>query len=801
MGNFAQDLRHGLRVLRKSPGLTFLAILTLSLAVGLNTALASLLRPFFFSLPPIADAHRVAAVWSANPRLGMELSPASYPDYADWKSLNRSFLQLTAYSYIEFEMPGGAERVSLRGKSVDFNFFELLGVKPVLGRLIGQSDAAPGAPLAVVISEGLWKRRFAADPRVLSRIMLLDEASYTIVGVVPADFYYPVAGDDVWVLLRPEAAGDRARRRLSVIGLFRPGVDSAQAQPDFDRIATQLEQAYPATNSGWRVLVRSLRDESNKKTANATFLLYGPVFLILLIACGNVSNLLLAQATARRAEMAVRLTLGATRARLVRQLLSEALILSTAAGALGLLVAYWGIRLLRALFSQASPLLANQIRWDVNVLGFGILLAVLTPLFFALAPALSAARGDLSNALRDASPSATGGRLSARSRGATLSLQVALVLVLVHLTIMLTKATSALESVNVPCQPENLLVLSVQEKRSARGQASTALPVMQILDEISQVAGVEIAAATNLLPGPGRSRPTIESMLLEGESAPSAQAASRIAVTPGYFRAACLSLVAGRGFTADEVTHDAPEVIVSEAAAKRFWPGQNPLGRRFRFPGREKGIRWLTVVGVSTNLTRQPEIAAMLPALFVPFTGQETTTVFLARTRGIAEAILPATKAAVWRAKGNVAVEAASVRSLVDQQLEGSKLIKNFMAALGVIAGMLAMAGVYGVTSYSVAQRTREIGVRIALGASRRRILRLVLLGGLRVAAIGIVFGLPVAVAAMLALSKELGQTGATNPWFLPVSAAVMLATTLAACFFPARRATAIQPMAALRHE
>lgn len=801
MGDFAQDLRHGLRVLRKSPGLTVLAVATLSLAIGLNTSVASLLRPIIFSLPPIADPHQVAAIWSSNPRSGTERSATSYADYADWKSLNRSFLQLSAYSGAEFELQLGAERVSIRGQNVDFNYFDLLGAKPLLGRLIQQSDGASGAPPVAVISEGIWKRSFAADTRVLGRTILLDETGYVLVGVVPADFYYPVAGNDVWVPLRADSTGDRARRKLFVVGRFRPGLRSAQAQVDFDRIATQLDQAHPATNSGWRVLVRSLSDESNKKTANVTLLLYGPVFLILLIACGNVSNLLLAQATSRRAEIAVRLTLGASRGRLVRQLLSEALILSTAAGALGLLAAYWGVSLLRALFSQASPLLASQIRWDINVLALGLLLAVLTPLFFALAPALSAARGDVSNALRDASPGATGGRPSARSRGTTLSLQIAVLLVLVHLTVMLTKAMAALESVNVPCQPGTLLVLNVQEKRANHGRGTSALPVDQILNEISQVPNVEITAATNLLPGPVGTRGNLANILIEGESSTSSQAVARIAITPGYFRATCVSLIAGRQFGPDEVNQDAPVVMVSEAAANRFWPGQNPLGKRIRFMDREQGAAWLTVVGVSANLMREKELAAIRPAVFVPVGTQDSARVFLARVRGNAETAIPAVKAAVWRVRQDVVVEAATVRSLVDQQLQGSNLIKDFMATLGLIAGALAMAGVYGVTSYTVAQRTREIGVRMALGASRRKIFRLVMSGALRVAAIGVGLGLPIAVVAMVGLSKELGLLGATSPWLLPVSATVIVATTLAACLFPAHRATAIEPTAALRHE
>ena len=803
MQSLGQDLRFGARMLMKQPGFTLIAVLTLALGIGANTTMFSVVNAVVLRPLPYPEAARLVRLWESNPARGLSESSTSAPNFVDWRKQQTVCEQLAAYEFATFNLTGGNEPQRVAALSVTTNLFSTLGVRPALGRDFLPAEEQAGRQRVVILSDGLWQRRFGADATLTGRQLQLNGESYTVVGVMPPRFEL-TPGTEVWTPLLSDPArqpwrADRTNHNLHVIGRLKPDVSVAQAQAVLNVVAQQLEQQYPKSNAGWGVRLRTLHDWLVPEPARRSVLmLFAAVGFVLLIACANVAHLLLARATRRRRELAVRVALGASRGRVLRQLLTESLLLALLGGVAGALLALWSTELIRVSTTLNVPRLAET-RLDARVLGFSFLMTLLTGLLFGLAPAWQASRLNLNEILR------TGGRGDGRQglRGALVVAEVALALVLLIGAGLMLRSFARLQNVPLGFAPENVLALQISLPGARYGERAARVNFYdELLERLRAVPGVTDAAAVTQPPLAGGGGWALE-VMLEGHEAMSAGAkwsAATFAITPRYFQTLGIPLLAGRDFTAQDRGAAPLNVIVNEAFAHRCWPQENALGKRFRTSAFDA---FATVIGVVGNVRHASLAEEGAPAFYFAYgsLGMPALTI-LVRTVAPPETLAPALRAQVYALDRELPVY--NVRTLMQlvANAAGSARFQTWLLGLfGGVALVLAAIGLYGVMACTVTQRTQELGVRMALGARADDVRALILKEGLRLSLLGVVIGLGLASGLTRFLKSLLYQVSATDALTFALIPLLLVSVTALACYVPARRATKVDPLVALRHE
>jgi putative ABC transport system permease protein len=811
MSDLWHDLRYGFRMLWKKPGFTVMAVLALSLGIGANTAIFSVVNAVLLRPLPYAQSDRLALIWTASQESKVQEGSSSYPDVADWQAANQAFEGIAAFRTNGFTLTGAGEPERIDAARVSASFFSLLGVNPVLGRDFRSEEEKPGGEHVVILSHGLWQRRFGSDPKIVGQTLTLSGQSFTVIGVLPADFSFPIGLNkaEMWatIALEGDNLHERGARSTQVLARLKPGVTLEQAQGELDRIAQHLATQYPDTNATRSPYLVALQEQLVGKIRPALWILLGAVGFVLLIGCSNVANLLLARAASRQKEIAIRLALGASRWRVVRQLLTESLLLALMACIAGLLLATWGIDLLVALSPNNLPNL-NEIHLDGRVLAFTLLVSLATGLIFGLAPALKATKPKLIETLKEGSRGATAGLGRQRLRGLLVVTEMALALVLLISAGLLIKSFWRLTSVNPGFDPENVLSLrlSLPQIKYKEDYQRVAF-VQQVLDRIKALPGVKSAAFVTPAPFSGNNLSSNFSIAGRPTPPPDKEPLAWLrGATPDYFRTMNIPLIRGRQFTEQDQKGGTGVVIINEAMAREYWPNQDPIGQRLVKVG----------VGVDDNEPTEWEIIGVVgdvkhlrldvdpkPEMYMPHRQQAWNWGhFVVRTTADPAALANTIRQQVLavdpdQAVSNVEPLTKSIAGTVAQP-------RFYMLLLVIFAGVgltLTVIGIYGVISYSVTERTHEIGIRMALGAQAADILRMVVGEGMTYALGGIVIGLAGAFVVTRLLASLLYGISASDPLtFVGVSALAMFIALLA-CYIPARRSTRVDPMIALRYE
>ena len=812
METLLRDVRYGIRSLLKRPGFTAIAVITLALGIGANTAIFSVVNAVLLRPLPYANAERLFVPWGSRGDLKNH-TVVSYPDFVDWQAQTKTLEHVAAYNQSGTLLrEGDAEPELIVGAAVSADLFPLLSVAPILGRPFSRADDQPNAPAVIVLGYGLWQRRFNADPNIVGRQIKIGSMSASVLGVLPEGFRFPARATKT-EFLRPLAPtlGDRTQRRsaysLRVVARLKPDVTAAAAESEMRTIGTQLEQQYP--DEGFRLGARliSLHEELTWGARTPLLVLLGAVGFVLLIACANVANLLLARAAARHREMAIRAALGAGRRRVVRQLLTESLLLSLVGGALGLLVAWWGVHLLLAASPLNVPL--KDVGLDTNVLAFTAAVSVLTGVIFGLAPALQASRADLQDALKEGGRNAAGGSVRNRVRAVLVVVEVALSLVLLVGAGLLGKSFLLLSEVRPGFEPEHVLTtdLSLAKAKYPQPEQQQA-GFAEIVRRAAAIPGVEAAAVIYPLPFGGDSN--AGTFLIAGRPAlrPEDKPVSNHRImSPDYFRALNIPLSRGRPFDERDTQHAPPVLIVNETFARRYFAGKEALGQHIIIEG-ESGDNVVPpareIIGIVGDVRHEGLDTESGPEYYVPYTqAPEAFMSLVVRTStdnpgSLAGSVRDAIK---QMDKDQYVAAIQPMTKLVADSVARRRFNALLTGLFAIVALLLASVGIFGVLNYTVAQRTQEIGLRVALGAQTRDVLRLVLGQGLRM----ILFGLALGLVASLALTRVLGGmlfgVTPTDPvTFVGVS--LLLATVaLLACYIPARRAAKVDPLVALRYE
>ncbi|MCH8948204.1 MAG: ABC transporter permease [Acidobacteria bacterium] len=820
--SFWQDVRYGLRMLRKNPGFTAVAVLSLALGIGANTTIFSLFNALLLRPLPGRNPGALATVYTSGSS-GSLYSASSYPDYLDYRDRSEAFSELAASTFTPMLLSGAGLNDRIIGETVTGNYFETFGVTALYGRTFTSAEDQPGAAPVVVLSHGLWQRLFGSDPAVVGETLKLNGQPVTIIGIAPKEFTGSIRGVslELWVpfsnapLLMPRRnlIERRGARGLFLFGRLKPGYTAEQAQSNLRVIGQQLYEAHPNewTNKKGQPRVVSVLPESQSRVppvargALLGFLgmLLVVVGLVLLIACANVANLLLARAGARRREIAVRLALGAGRGRLVRQLLTESLLLSLLAGVAGVLLAVWTSRLLMAFQPPLSFSLALDLGFDYRVLAFAFGVTLATGIIFGLAPALQATKPNLVVALKEVGAGGAGGYRRSYLRNGLVVTQVALSVLLLAGAGLFLRSLANAGTIDVGFDPENVLLVSLDLGLQGYDEVRGRVFYQQLQERLEKHPQIESASVARSLPlGLGGARRTVA---IEGyQPAPGEDMEHHFNVVgPRYFETLRIPIVRGRSFT-DQDSKNAPGVvIVNQAFARRFWPGENPIGKRLTAQNPQDEYP-LEIVGVAKSgkyitLGEDPR-----PYIYYPHRQQfyQPAMDLLVRATGNPSALTDAVRGEVRALDPTLA--AYSVRTLTEHM--GVSLLPVRMAAtllgiFGFLALVLAAVGIYGVMSYAVSQRTHEIGIRMALGAQPRDILRSVIGQGMMLVLIGVVIGLAVALAVTRFLTFLLYGISATDPATFAGVSLLLAAVALLACYIPARRATKVDPMVALRYE
>jgi putative ABC transport system permease protein len=804
--SFVQDVRYALRLLRRSPGFTAVALLTLALGIGATTTMFTIVNGVLLRPLPYPDPERLVRLHLANPAQDILDGALSPPDFEEWRTTARSFSSMAAYQALPVTLTVPGEPTELKVAIVAGAFFETLRTPPRLGRALGPDDLQRGRPYAL-ISERLWTTRFNANPAVLGQTLSVFNRAYTITGVMPSQFRYPAADTDLWLpraTLNAQVIGpdNRQQRVLEVIGRLADGASVEQAQAELNTLAARLAGQFADTNAGWdTATVVPLRTKLVGDVSTALLVVLTMVGVTLLIGCVNLANLMLARGPARAAEIVIRSALGAGHMRIVRQILTESIVLALIGGGLGLAVSAWGVQAILALSGDTLPRV-EDVRIDARVIGFGVVIAIVTGSLFGLLPALRAAHTEPQTHLRSGRSETGRGH---RVRNLLVVAEVTLAVVLVIAAGLMTRSFLALRSVDPGFDADRVVTASLMI--NIAGAEDPIGHIVQrrraFIDRVSTLPGVTAVGAVNSLPLESEMWETFEFTRADGSGGPdgSALRATRTYVDGGYLRAMNIPLLAGEELPRDrsQLAPGAPlPFLVSETAARRFWPGQDPVGQVVRAPWGQGVVRGVTGDVRLQHLSQPPA-----PAVYFPhFVGPRIVVTLVARTAGDPMALAGAVRQAIREVDANQPIRTiAPLSTIIADSIARDRFFTVITGAFGVLALALAIIGVYGVLAYSVGQRTSEIGLRMALGARAADILRMILGTGMRLVVVGIVLG---ALAARLltgALSSQLYGVSTTDPaTFLGASISLALAA-LAACYIPARRATRIQPIAALRDE
>jgi putative ABC transport system permease protein len=804
MDSLAQDVRYAWRMLARNKAATAVLVLALAFGTGANAAIFSVVNAVLLRPLPYPEPDRLMAVWEDATAFGFPRNTPAPANYLDWNKDNRTFADMAAYEDRSLALLADGAPERIQGFAVTANLFEVLGVVPALGRPFAAADDRPGAPEVVILSDGLWRRRFGASPAVLGTSVLLDGRPYAVVGVMPRGFGFPSARAQAWVpvAFTSETAASRGNHYLEVVGRLAAGASPAQATADLETIARRLEREYPETNKGIGALAVPLHEQKVGDIRTSLLVLLGAVGLVLLVACANVANLLLARSVSRQREIAVRAALGAGRGRLVRQMLTESVILGLLGSLAGLLLARVSLRLLVPLVpeSVAAP---ESIALDARVLVFTLGLALFTGFVFGMAPALHLSRTALAGAVREGTRSSEGGGRG-RTRGVLVAAEVALSLVLLIGAGLLIKSFDRLRRVDAGFRAERMLTMGVDLPSTAYPDAPRRRAFWDaLLLRLPTLPGVESAAVITHLPltFDGDNWLFLPEGQEDGGDGTLPVAVYRV-VSRDYFRTVGIPLRRGRAFEETDRAGMPQVAVVNHKMAETYWPGQDPLGRRIRI-GRGERALWLTVVGVVGD-TRQTDIhQPPKPELYRAYTQAESgPRDIVVRSAGDPLSLAAAVAREVHALDPNLPV--SDVRRMEDVASEAVARPRFQTLLLGVFAGaalLLALVGIYGVIAYSVAQRTREIGIRLALGATRADIVRAVMGPGFRLTLAGLGVGLVGAFATSRLLAGLLFGVSAIDAGVFAAVPALVLAVSLLAAYLPARRGALLDPVRALRWE
>jgi predicted permease len=809
METLFNDLKFGIRMMARSPGFTLVALITIALGIGANTAIFSVVNTVLLRPLPYQESDKLVVLWEKQDQIDQE-SP-SLPDFIDWRDRNQSFAQMAVARRDNVNLTGAGEPERLLVRQVTANFFSTLGVTPQIGRFFSVEEEEAKSPV-VLVSDSLWRRRFGSDPALVGKPVRLYDASFTVIGVLPPTFqFYTPADVFVPLSFMPDRLKSAREEHGGVVAIARlkPGVTQQQAQAEMDSIASALEQQYPKTNNTVRVSINPIYTDMVGDVRPSLLVLLGAVGFVLLIACANVANLLLARAAARQKEIAIRTALGASRSRVIKQLLTESVALSVIGGALGLLLALWGADLLLAIIPNNIPWV-TEIALDRNVFGFTLGASVVTGVVFGLTPALQASNPDLNETLKEGGRGSTAGRQRARSL--LVVSEVALALVLLIGAGLMLKTFSRLQRIDAGFNPRNLLTMMLSPSPIKYSEGPKAREFFKQLEQrIASLPGAEAAAFTTSVPLSGAN---VTSLLLDGESFTNygdQRLTVQSSVGVEYFQAMSIPVLKGRGFSEQDTVKTPLVAVIDENMARELFPDKDPIGEHVLVD--EGNIRF-EIIGVVNHIKHlswdadaQSRVRFQMYSNYnqIPdqFFAQVTRTMSLVvRTSSEPLSLAAAVRGQVLEVDRDQPIYNLK---LMDELISGAVSQQRFaMMLLAVFAGVamvLAAVGIYGVTSYSVTQRSHEIGIRMALGARRRDVLNLVVTQGLKLVIAGVAIGLGGAFALTRVMSGMLFGVSPTDLSTFVLTSLALTAVALAASFIPARRATKVDPMTALRHE
>ena len=809
MNKLFQDLRYGVRMLIKTPGVTIVAVVALTLGIGANTAIFTVVNAVLLRSLPYNEGERLALIWEKRPTNDQNV--INLGNFYDWKEQNNVFEDMAAFFDLTLNLTGSGEPEELTAQIATTNLFSVLGVNAIQGRTFTADDGKKGQPDVVVISYDLWQRRFGGDPGVVGRNVTLNNETNTIVGVLPPDFgWYVQKGSmvkkapEVW---SPWQISNELRQRQGrfarAVGRLKPGVTMAQAQNEMRMIGDRLAKQYPEFNTNWGVNVVAIRTQFTGEIRKPLLVLLGAVGFVLLIACANVANLLLARAASRKKEIALRAGLGASRWRIARQLLTESVLLSVVGGVAGLLLAWWGTKVLIAM-SPPGLLDLAHVGVSLPVLGFTFALTLLTGVVFGVVPAFEATRFDLNDSLKEGGKNIGGSARSHRLRNTFVVMQVAMALVLLVGAGLLMKSLKRLESVDPGFEPNNVLTMQVNlPRRKFDTDAKRIAFFKRAVEQLRAIPGVELAGATNYLPFAGPHSGTDVAIEGQPKLPPGQELSTGVCVTDAnYFQTMHIPLKRGRLFTEQETSEMRHVVVVNEAFARVNLPGQDPIGKRVTIDMKDENVpsEIIGVVGDHKHMGLDTEIEPMSYWPHPELAAGSMT--FAIRTRGEPTSLAPAARNVIRSIDPEQPVgEVTTMNRLMAKSVSKSRFNATLLTVFSLVALVMAAVGIYGVMSYTVQLRTHEIGVRMALGAQQRDVLRLVVKQGIILGAIGVIAGLAASLGLTRLIASLLFEVTATDKTTFGLVAAGLFLITLVACYIPARRATKVDPMVALRYE
>jgi putative ABC transport system permease protein len=805
MGRLWQDIRYGARMLLKQPSFTVVAVMTLALGIGANSAIFSVVNAVLLRPLALSEPDQLVNLYETLPQGGGALGSVSTPNLFDWREQNDVLTGIAAFTHADFSLQGTDSPQRIVGASVSANFFNLLGVAPLMGRGFVEGEDQPGNNHVVVITEQLWRRNFGADPQIVGKDIALNGENFTVVGVMSSGFRFPsrrIGAADAWVPLvfSQSQLANRGSHWLGTFGRLKPGVSFEQAQEQMSTIGSRLEQQYPNQQLGRNIKLASMHEDAIRAVRPALLILLGAVGFVLLIACTNVANLLLARAAGRRREIAIRTALGAGRGRLVRQFLTESMLLSTLGGVAGLIIARWGVDGLVALATGILPR-SGEVALDGRVILFTLGITALTGLIFGLAPAIQVSRADVQSALKEGG---NAGNSPQRNwlRGALVVAEVSSSLVLLIGAGLLINSFMRLQQVDSGLRPENVLTCKITLP-SGKYPTPDSMSnfYKQLFDRISSLPGVQSAGGTNMLPI--QQYGNNGEITIEGQppdpSGHGPLVEYRFA-TPDYFRAQGIPLLAGRFFTEQDQQNTEAVLIVNQTFARQLLPNEDPLGKRIL----NFGPNGAKIIGVVGDVKQSGLTNPVRPELFMPYTQGlwDHTMTVVARTTSDPVKLTALIREAVQEVDPNQPIYGVqTMEDVISASLSNQRLNMMLLGIFASVALILALIGIYSVMSYTVTQSTREIGIRMALGAQARDVLKLVVGHGLALTLIGVLLGVVAAFALTRLMSSLLFGVTATDPLTFIIVPAILILVAIVSCYVPARRATKVDPMIALRYE
>lgn len=807
MNSLLQDIRYSIRMMLKNPGFTAAILLTMALGIGANVAIFSVVNNTLLSSLPFKDPDKLVYVWSKLARGNQSKSTVSLPDYRDWSSQSQAFEATSCYTYNLYNLIGGQDPEQVRGSQVAADFFKVLGVEPALGRSFSAEEERDRL---VILSDGLWQRRYGSNRGIVGQSIVMNGENYTVVGVMPKGFQFPSTDVQLWTTFATiygegqALTGNRKGRNYRVIARLKSGATLQSAQSEMNTIARRLEQQYPDSNGGVGANVITMHEQMVGDMRPTLLVLQGVVAFVLLIACANVANLLLARTSSREREIAIRITLGATRKRMVRQLLTESMLLSIIGGALGLLLALWGVSALGGL-GLKSFVPVETIHLDARLLIFAVLISLLTGIIFGLAPALQASKMSLNESLKEGGRGTAGSARARRAQALLVISEVALTMVLLIGAGLMLRSFMRLQEVDLGIKTENLMTMHLAVPQSKYSESERRIALFdQIRERVGGLPGVQSVATTESRPPDGLQRNL--DFVIEGQPAASggqSLRAASVTVSDNYFSTLGIPLVKGRYFTPTDKKGTPEVAVISETMARRFFAGEDPVGKKIKLANMKAEDPWFTIVGVVSDVKYRGLDAEAGPTMY--YSAQQTPpsgAYLLIRTTSEPTSVVSSVRSEIRSIDSEMPISnVKTMQQLLEESVSQSRFATLLIGIFAAVALVLACIGIYGVIAYSVSQRTGEIGIRMALGAQTNDVLRLFVGQGVKLAGVGIGIGLLAAFALTRIIVSLLYQVTATDPITYIGTGLVLAFVAVAASYLPARRATRVDPMVALRQQ